>query len=497
MAKGAAWLFLLRLFIRGLGFISTLILARLLVPADFGLVAMATAATAFIEMLGDFGFHVFLVQKQDLSSDDLDTAWTVQMIIAALQSAVLACLAIPYARFYGEPRLTMVMWILSASTLLSGAKNIGIIHFQRELQFHLEFRLRATCKLVAFVVTVALAWLMRSYWALVIGSVVLRVTELFLSYSMHPHRPRFRIRGSREIFSFSKWIYCNTTLNFLFQRSPDFVIGKLAGAGPLGLFSLGFEIAFLPRAEMAAPINRVAFPAYAKMRHDLKALQDGYLYVLGMIVIGVFPACLGISATANVLIPFLLGEKWAGSVPIVQILGIAGALGSLVSNAEPVFLAQGKPWILTWLMTLRIVILLPCMILITPKYGVIGTAGSFLLADLIVIPFTFSVIFRALRIRFMDLVRELYRPLVSGAVMYVIVAFWAAPVVKVTGNTWHSFAVFGLVPLGALIYAVCILLLWVISGKPAGSAEANIIRLLKERMHRWTARKPHHVLKGM
>ncbi len=480
MAKGASWTVLLRFAVRGIGFASTLVLARLLVPADFGLVAMATSVIALVDMLGDFGFHVFLVQKENLTKEDLDTAWTVQLCIAAIQAALLALVAIPVARFYGDPRLPNIVWALSLAVFATGFKNIGTIFFLRDMRFHLDFCLRAASKFVGFVATVSMAFAWRSYWALVIGTVVHKMAEVLLSYALQPHRPKFRLAGSREIFHFSKWVYCNTTLMFFEKRSPDFVLGRLAGPGSLGLFSMGYDIAMLPTSEMAAPINRAAFPGYAKMRNDPDTLRDGYLSVLGMIAMVSLPAGLGIAGTAGLLTPLLLGEKWLEAVPIISILAFAGALESLQTNATPLFYSQGRPWTITWLSIVRIVLLLPCLILFAKANGAVGAATAYLAVSIAMKPVEFGAISSALKLRIRMIPSVILRPAISALAMYGALHFWLSPAAMSVSETWRLPGAIGLVLAGACLYVSCVLLLWLVSGRPANSAESVIVGLIKK-----------------
>ncbi len=480
MAKGASWTVLLRFAVRGIGFVSTLVLARLLVPADFGLVAMATSVIALVDMLGDFGFHVFLVQKEKLTREDLDTAWTVQLCIAAIQAALLALVAVPVARFYGDHRLPNIVWALSMAVLATGFKNIGTVFFLRDMRFHLDFWLRATSKFVGFIATVSIAFAWRSYWALVIGTVIHRLAEVLLSYALQPHRPRFRLAGSREIFNFSKWVYCNTTLMFFEKRSPDFVLGRLAGPGSLGLFSMGYDIAMLPTSEMAAPINRAAFPGYAKMRNDPDTLRDGYLSVLGMIALVSLPAGLGIAGTAGVLTPILLGEKWLDAIPIIRLLAFVGALESLQTNAIPLFNSQGRPWTITWLSLARIALLLPCLILFAKANGAVGAAAAYLVVSLAMKPVEFGAVSRALKLGVRKIPSVLYRPAVSALAMYGALHFWLSPAAMSVAVGWRLPGALGLVATGACLYMSCVLLLWLVSGKPENSAEGVVMGLVKK-----------------
>jgi len=168
-----------------------------------------------------------------------------------------------------------------------------------------------------------------------------RVAEVVLSYVLHSYRPRFHLSNWRELVWFSKWVYLSNSLVFLSQRGPEFLIGKICGPGSVGLFSVGYDIALLPTSEMVAPINRAVFPGYVKMSKDAEQLREGYLNVIGIIALIALPTAVGIAATADVLVPLILGNKWLETIPIVKVLAFAGALPHSEQTRERSTLAWG------------------------------------------------------------------------------------------------------------------------------------------------------------
>lgn len=193
MATGAAWMVALKLVERSLGVVSTVILARLLTPQDFGLVAMAMVFIAVVEILQAFGFDVALIQDQHASREHYDSAWVLNVLLACLGTALLVAGAKAVSVFYDEPRVQAILYCLAVGAFVQGFENIGIVAFRKELTFDKEFRFQLAKKVMGFVVTVSLALIYRSYWALVIGAVVGRVVGVVLSYSAHPFRPRFTL----------------------------------------------------------------------------------------------------------------------------------------------------------------------------------------------------------------------------------------------------------------------------------------------------------------
>ena len=342
IAKGAAWMVLAKLTERSLGLVSTLVLARLLVPMDFGLVAMAMSVIALIELATAFGFELALIQRENPTKDHYDTAWTLNVTLGTSCASVTAALAYPAALFYEEPRLVMIMVALAASWAIQSFENIGVVDFRRNLQFWREFRFLTSKKLVAFATTVSLALLSQTYWALVAGTIAGRAAGVLLSYRMHPYRPSFCLAARRDLFSFSAWLFVTNILNFLEYRLAHFVVGRVHGPVALGLYTVGSEFAHLPSSELIAPINRAVFPGYSRMTGNLAELRQGFIDVIAVIAIVAAPASIGVAAAAKPLVLALFGNRWIEAVGLVQILALNGGIHAFASNHYSAYLALGQ-----------------------------------------------------------------------------------------------------------------------------------------------------------
>src|SRR5882672_4405598 len=281
VAAGVAWMVVFKLLDRSIGIVSVVILARLLVPADFGLVAMATAIIAIIELLSSFNFDIALIQNQEATRAHYDTAWTLNVAIATVCALVVAAAAFPAGAFYSDPRLGPIMLSLSLATWIRGFENVGIVAFRKDLQLNREFQLLLTKRLAVFLVTISIALATRSYWALVLGILAGSVGGVVLSYLFHPFRPRLDLTARRELLHFSKWMVFSNVVDTLASRAADLIIGKNLGPGPLGLFSLAHEISHLPSTDVSAPVNRAVYPGYAKVASDPSRLAAQFLDVLG------------------------------------------------------------------------------------------------------------------------------------------------------------------------------------------------------------------------
>jgi len=480
IARNAVWTVGFRFFHRTVGFISTLILARLLVPEDFGLVAMATAVQALLLAFSDFSVHVPLVQKPQIDRGHMDSGWTLQAVMGLVQASVLVAFAQTVAGFYDEPRVVPIMYVLAGIAGLMGLRNIGIVMFQREMAFHREFKLKAIRRIVSFIVTLILALIFRSYWALVLGMLVGALTEFALTYVMHPYRPRPAWSLVGELFRFSKWLLVNNVLQFFVDRGPDFALGRLIGAGAVGVFSVGKEVATLPTSELAAPINRAVLPAYARMQEKEGALRQGYLDVVGVLSLIALPAGLGVGATADILIPLLLGANWVSAIPVVKLLAVRGAVNVLNANNGTVFLAMNRPWLITALFGCRLLLLVPGMVLAAIHFGVVGVATVYLVVTVVMLPIMLAVLSWKLHLRVIDYIAAVARPVFAGSIMYATLDLWLVP--KLSNLPLIGGAALAVLA-GASLYILTILTVWVVLGRPAG-AEQRLIQIIAERSQR-------------
>jgi lipopolysaccharide exporter len=480
MAKGATWMVLFQLTGRVIGVVSTIILARLLIPADFGIVAMGMSIIAILELLGAFNFDLVLIQKQDAGRSHYNTAWTFQVIFASVSAAILATLAVPAANFYDESALVIVLYVLAVGNMIKGFENVGVVAFRKEMEFNKEFVFLIAKRLIGFFVTVSLAFALRNYWALVIGTVIGNIAGVLLSYIMHPFRPRFSLAARHELFNFSKWLLLNNILNFVRLRSADFVIGRLSGSQGLGLYNVAYDISNMPTTRIMAPINRAVFPGYAKMALNLRELKEGFLNVYSTMLILILPAAIGIWLTADLIVPVLLGEKWTASIPLIEILSIFGGITASQTNAGYIFLALGKPKVIALIVLLGVSVQIPLLIYLTMAFGVIGAAWAYLATATMLVPLVFVFLFKYLGLRFRELLSAVWRPIFATGFMTISVLAYRELSPVYLEESLKTIQLFVVVCMGAIVYSFSLYGLWRLSGGPE-TAEYHIIAKLESR----------------
>jgi O-antigen/teichoic acid export membrane protein len=485
MATGIAWMSLMRIGVKTLGLLSTVVLARLLVPADFGLVAMAMSVIGALELLRAFSFDVALIQRQDADRSYYDTAWTLNIVFGVVLAVLVLLAAFPAADFYNEPRLSGVMFALALVALISGFENVGVVAFRKDLTFHKEFLLRVSQKACGLAITLPFALILRSYWALVIGMVSSSAASVLLSYYAHPFRPRISFAARVHLLSFSKWTLVNEMLWFIRDRSPDYLIGRIAGPTALGTFTISFEISNLPTTELISPVNRAVLPGYAKMADNLEALRQGFLNVIGLVAALALPAGFGLAAISEPLVDVVLGPKWTAAVPLVSVLAIFGGLNALTTNFAALHYAMGRPSTLTIVGAIQIAVLLPLVVWSGNRYGPIGIAWVFVAhVALVCIPLQYGIGMSRLHLRFGRLAALFWRPIIATAFMYAVVSSIAA------GSLDSSLPTLAVViVLGAGSYAGVIAVLWIVAGRPAGPERTFADRFLLPTWNRIAANR--------
>ncbi len=477
-----------RMAVRGIGLLSTIILARLLVPEDFGIVALAASLIAVLDLLLELGFDIALIQKQTDDKSQYDTAWTLSVIRGVFTGAALLLAARPLAELYDDPRLIQVVAWLAVASILSGFQNIGCIEFRRDLQFDREFRLLVWSKVISFIVTMVMALTWGDYRALVAGIVAGKAVTVNLSYIMHPYRPSLSLKGSAGFLHFSKWLAVNNIATIVRTRMDTFVVGKIAGAGALGFYTIAFEISNLATSELIWPITRVLFPGFAKIKGDKPRLARGFLDSLGVIAFLAVPMGVGIALTAHHIVGIFLGEKWMVVVPLIQILSLYGLLSLPSANSGSLYLALGRPDVMVLRSIPSVAVLIPALIFGTLKFGVTGAAWALVASAAVNFFVNFYFLRRELEVSILATLGVLARPVYAAAAMAIVIV--------IIEHVWPAEA--NMIPLilqagvlavtGATVYFGASFALWIMAGRPA-SAEQKALTLLRERLDARAARR--------
>lgn len=474
MLHGSFWMILLRWTIRLIGLVSTVILARLLTPADFGVVAMAMIVVGMLEILSQSGQRLAIIRLAHPTKDDYDTAWTISVFVGLTIGACILAIAPFTEAYFHEPSAVVVMRFLALRSILGGFENIGVVDFRRDIRFDRFFRYNAIPKAVSFVVTVSLAWYLRNYWALVAGIITSQITSTILSYAMHPYRPRFSLAKLPYLRAFSGWTLLRSIGIYLNAQMDQIAIGGIAGVSSMGRYSVASDVAASPSREINDPLITVLYSVLSKLQGEPTQLRALYLRAIGWSAVICTSTSVGVALVAPEMVSLVLGPKWHDVVPLMAWLALsAGTLG-IGSGTYTLFDAIGKPHVGARMQWVRLILLavaiFPAAIL---TRSLVAIAQVRLAVTLVFLPTLFFAAGREAGISARDYVSVLWRPLASAALMVLVVRL-ADLVIPLADTRKLAFDIL----VGIISYTGSLHVLWTMSGRPA-TPERDILGFLK------------------
>ncbi len=479
MLSGAAWAIAMRWSIRLLGLISTAILARLLTPADFGIVAMAGLVVALVDSFSEFGTEMLLMRQADATRAHCDTAWTFRLLQGVATAAIILAAAPFAARYFDEPRLPTVMVVLALIAVVSSTSNIGMTLVRKELKFAVDFRFGLYNKLGAFFPTIALAYLLRDYWALVYGSLAGALVSVIVSYRMHPYRPRLSLTAYREYLTFSIDVVASNIARLLKSKVDVFVLGGEVGAAGTGQYNVASELARMGTQEIVIPAWRGLFPAFAALRPDPQKFNAAYGRLVGVIAMLCLPLGIGLWALAQDVVPVLLGPQWTSAIEPLRWLALGAALLALSDTfGGSILFVSGHERRAAALLWLHVVLLVPAVVLGSRLGGVVILAQAVALVALVMVPVSALVVMGALSCGPALLMQPVWRPLLASFAMGA--ALHLLPMHSIEIDFIRLVARSAI---GTATYLLTLGALWLASGQPDG-VEGYALDWISSRLRR-------------
>ena len=381
--RALTWRFATLVGSKSIALARTLVLARLLVPDDFGLMAIALVTIHTTARITDLGMTPALVQHRDRNDGLLDTAWTLGVVRSLLLAAVLVLAAPWIAGIFGDPRATWILRWTALLPILQALSSIAITDLIRDLEFARLAALTLTTLMTEAIVSISLA---PTYGvgALVVGAIAGPAIALPLSYLLAPHfpRPRFSRRDATLLIRFGRWILLSGILATIASLVMQITISRLLGAASLGFYYLAVRLTDIPVQISGKVVDEVAFPMFARLQED--AIRTGRAFrsmIKGLIAV-VAPMSIALVVFADRIVSDLLGPTWESSAPLIRILAIASLVGLYGDACAPLFKGQGKPRYATLLELTQVVVLISLILPLTDRYGLVGAATSWLPATL-------------------------------------------------------------------------------------------------------------------
>ncbi len=332
---------------RGIGFIGSIVLARLLLPSDFGLIALAGSVTLLLTHLRDLGLAATLISRHDLSKHAQGTILTMMIALSIALGLVGVALAPLIARAFGEAELTDVVRALSFTVCLGCFHGFGEAQLQKHLQFRGRFIVLVGQAAVYSAVSIVLAATTGlGVWCIVLGRVAMSAAGTVLSFvCAAPYwvRPRWNAAEARDAFNTSRGFLAQVLLHFIRNNSDYVVVGRYLSTAEVGFYYTAYRLAELPFAAISDPVSRVTFAAFSEMRSRGEDIRGAYLSVLQLVAVVSVPLGIVLSTAAEPFTLAVLGEKWSPMVGTLSILGIWAGLYPLQNTASWLLNSSGAP----------------------------------------------------------------------------------------------------------------------------------------------------------
>lgn len=473
LIKGSAWMVAMRWSSRIMGLASMVVVARLLSPADFGIYAVATAFIGLMDAFTDIGTDIAIIRHPAPERRHYDTAWTFKIILHSV-SALSIALAAPFAaRLYGDQRYVDVMHLLALAMLVNGFINIGVADFRRNLEFSKDFKYNVITQAAGVLTTLGLAFLLRSYWALVFGNLARSLAALALSYAMHDHRPRLTLSARHEMFGFSFWVMVRSMAHFLVSSGDRLVLGAFFSASITGYYAIANSLATMAVFELLNPIGRALLPGIAAKQGDREWERRNLRKIFGGTATVAAAAGVGLASVATPAITLIYGERFAEAGPMLVIMAFVATIGGFNQPVGQYLTVLGR------VRELALILLLEGIAAMVATYGLASMGSGIqgvLYARLGVAMLVFVRLFYLVRLggalQWRDIAAAWVRPGLAGLAMFVVLA-WLQREIAMPGALAFAVGIF----VGAATYASVLYLAWRVMGRPPGIEEEIMARL--------------------
>jgi PST family polysaccharide transporter len=455
--SGVVWNYISFASGKFLTFISTIILARLLAPEQFGVVALALLVIQYLDAIGDLGVSAALVYQRD----NLERAKNVAFIVSVLAGIVLgavAYLGAPlFANFYNEPALIPMLQVLAVSVVINAFGQTHMTLLTKELNFKLKLLPDLSRSLAKGVASIALALLGWGAWSLIWGQVLGIVVVTVVLWAVVSWRPRLEWDNAlaRTMLGYGGQIVLIQLLAVVWATADYLMVGKLLGQADLAYYQQAFRITDLLIINIAFVVGRVLFPSYAKMNNDLDQLRLGFLTTIRYIALLTLPLSVGIAAVAPLFVSQVFGPQWIAMTPALQFLALRAGLSTLSFNSGHVLKAIGKPNIINYQMVVKLIVLV-VVVWLTVPYGFVAVAAGQIGVALFSMLLDFVTMRWVIQAPLLGIARQIQPALIATLGMAVLV--W--PVVGLVTPEWELLGLLGAILVGAAGYTG---LLWLTS----------------------------------
>jgi O-antigen/teichoic acid export membrane protein len=419
-----------------LRWLASLVIARLLLPSDYGLVGMALVYIDLVQLVNQFGLSSAIVQNRDLDEDHVARLGGLGVLVAIVLFAVSYLLAVPVARFFGEPAVAKVVVALSVKLIIDSLGMVPRALLARDLRFGVLAWTEAASAVAMSVITLVCAYAGLGFWSLVIGVIGGSVLTLGMSFVVRPHRLAFPSRWGelRGSVRFGRDVLLASLAWYEFSNADFVIVGRVFDKMSLGLYTFAWNVASVPVEKIAALVGGVTPGVFSAVQRDIPTFRRYFLSISEALATVTMPLAVGLSIVADDFVRVVVGERWLGAVLPLRVLALLGGLRSLTALPTQVMVATGNPH-LARRCSLIAAVVMPLCFLVGSYWGLAGVASGWVVGfPVLVILFDYRYTFELLDLSPREYIGAL-RPAISsslGMAAVVLALEWILSTTHVT-----------------------------------------------------------------
>lgn len=422
VVSGIKWTSMSTFGRRIMALLVNILLARLLAPADFGLVAMAAVVLGFIDIFKDLGTGAALIQRKQVSEELLSSIFWFNVGFGLSATALTIACAPLVAAFYKEPRVTAVLIGMSVSFLLSALTIVHSCLLQRQMAFVTLAKIEVAASLVSYTVAICAALAGQGVWSLVYQVVTNSAVFLVLIWFASSWRPRWMFVWTevRAVMNYSLNLAGYNVFYYFAQNVDNFLIGRYLGSEALGYYDLAYRLMTFPMQAISAVFGKVMLPFYARAQEDLPRFRHAFLRSAEAIAFVTFPLMLGLLAVREPFVLSLFGPQWTPVITLLALFAPLAAMRSILTTTGSIFLAMGRADLqLRWGVFSNLFVIVGLVIGL--QWGIFGVAAGFTIATLLLTYHYFAIPLRLIGMKVGTLAAGLRTTLLCSALMYAVI----------------------------------------------------------------------------
>lgn len=466
--QAGVWTVAGKLIARILDFVTLLVLARILSPSDFGLVAMAMTAVLIAEAVLQLPLTQALIRIKNPTPSMYNTAFTLSLVRGVVLALLLGGGSFFLASFYSEPRLVSLIWVLAFAPILRGMLSPKMVVFMQRLDFRREFLLDLCGKLMASIAAISFAAVTKSYWAIVIGTVMTPLVMNIMTYIFAPYMPRLELTNWKQFRGMIGWSSVSQFFAAFNWQIDRFVLGRFVDASSLGRYSLSSDLSGVPIQALVAPIINPLMASFS-LTSDLAEKKLAYLKASNALLVLAGPILIGLGLLSEEFVLLALGEEWLPAAPILQVMCIVMVFVVPVAPMPPMAMAQDKTQAMAMVTFLEFLVKLPLTIWGVYYFSIEGALGARAIAALVVLLCGALMVKWLVKVsvwsQFLNLSRSALALLAMAGSMIWAHQFFPSQGLEVL-YLLFKIACLGLI--GVVVFIISLFLIWKIVGSPEG-----------------------------